>query len=489
MAETKGPKINYTKRSFTTRDNLGINAAGTSYQAELCPVVNTVTPRAFYWMFAVWNFYDYWQNYHTAKRTWKDFEENFQKRNDYFFILANLLTENSDRDNLVGKDNCMALLKKYGDGPYEYERYYFVSHYGGMQYYVPGCSTLGFITNVDGDGNELPFPKITEKVGVPLAKAFEAVIRDTEYYRSYRLRDVPIPREVLLELGSRLSLAMDDMDECKALFRKALFEPQNTVLFSNEKLIRSKDYLLFLNRKYGFRRLPASGMRRSLYDYFCPSGEHEADLPENLREIATEWEVAIGRQYFALSIELIWKYMLLELTLPMNLDRWVSACLRDAKWSVDIQAPLKSISDDTVFGFDKREQLLSVGSRGSKDVSKNLETALLVLLSVCNRFKGRSDVRPEHLMIGGRISVAELSRLVEEGLEKPVSDLLAFVMVNWVVKRHEEVAFRKMTEGRDGFFIEKIDDLYYHKVDHYPDFTGNRMLQLMNVLDDLDMLE
>ena len=489
MAVSKGPKINYTKRSFTTRDNLGINAAGTSFQAELCPVVNTVTPRAFYWMFAVWNFYDYWQNYHTAKRSWKDFEENFQKRNDYFFILANLLTVNSDRDNLVGKDNCTVLLKKYGDGPYEYERNYFVSHYGGMQYYVPGCSTLGFITEVDGDGNTLPFPKITEKVGVPLARAFEAVIRDTEYYRSYRLRDVPVPREVLLELGSRLSLAMNDMDECKGLFRKALFEPQNTVLFSNEKLIRSKDYLLFLNRRYGYRKLPASGIRRALYDYFCPGGEHEADLPDNLREIATEWEVAIGRQYFALSIELIWKYMLLELTVPMDLDRWVSACLKDAKWSVDIQAPLKTISDDAVFEFEKREQILSAGSRGSKDVSKNLETALLVMLSVCNRFKGRSDVRPEHLMIGGRISVAEFSRLVEAGREKPVSDLLAYIMVNWVVKRHEEVAFRKMTEGRDGFFIEKIDDLYYHKVDTFPDYTGNRMLQLMNVLDDLDMLE
>ena len=489
MAVSKGPKISYTKRNFTTRDNLGINAVGTSYQAELCPVVNTVTPRAFYWMFAVWNFYDYWQNYSTEKRTMKDFEENFQKRNDYFFILANLLTENSDRDNLVGKDNCAALLEKYGDGPYEYERYYFVSHYGGMQYYVPGCSTLGFITEVDANGNTLPFPKITEKIGVPLAKAFEAVIKDTEYYRSYRLRNVPVPRNVLQELGGRLSLAMDDMEECKELFRSALFEPQHTILFQNEKLIQSKDYLLFLNRKYGFRKLTPAEMRGVLYDYFCPGGVHEKELPEGLREIATEWEVAIGRQYFALSIELIWQYMLLELNSPMDLNRWVNTCLNDASWTIDRKAPLGSIADKAVFEYEQREKILAPSARVSTGVyRKNLETALLVMLSVCNRFRNRSDVHPQDLEIGGRISVSELTRMMDEDHEKSVEEMLAFIMVNWVVRRHEEVAFRKMTEGRDGFFIEKIDDLYYRKVYHSPGYTGNRMLQLMSVLDDLDML-
>lgn len=91
METTKGPRINYSHRNFTTRDNLGINSAGTSYQADLCPVINTVTPRAFYWAFAVWNYYDYWLNYRTEKKSVNDFEVNFLKRNDYFFVLANLL--------------------------------------------------------------------------------------------------------------------------------------------------------------------------------------------------------------------------------------------------------------------------------------------------------------------------------------------------------------------------------------------------------------
>ena len=56
------PLLNDTTRRFTTRDNLGITGATTSLQSELCPVINTVTPRAFYWPFMVWNYYEYLRN-------------------------------------------------------------------------------------------------------------------------------------------------------------------------------------------------------------------------------------------------------------------------------------------------------------------------------------------------------------------------------------------------------------------------------------------
>ena len=87
---TKGPKINYSNRNFTTRDNLGINAAGTSFQAELCPVINTVTPRAFYWAFATWNYYDYWQNYKTDKRSLNDFEVKKLSRSQNVTLIPKL---------------------------------------------------------------------------------------------------------------------------------------------------------------------------------------------------------------------------------------------------------------------------------------------------------------------------------------------------------------------------------------------------------------
>ena len=61
-------------------------------------------------------------------------------------------------------------------------------------------------------------------------------------------------------------------------------------------------------------------------------------------------------------------------------------------------------------------------------------------------------------------------------------------MSEWILRRHEAVSFRKMMEGRDGYFVEKIDGKYYHKSDAYPDYTGNRLMQLKSVMIDLDMM-
>ncbi len=485
---TKGPKINYTKRNFTTRDNLGINAAGASFQAELCPVITTVTPRAFYWAFAVWNYYDYWKNYKTSKRSDANFEKNFLKRNDYYFVLANLLTEGSDRDNLVGKDNCSADLVKNPVGPYPYNRDYFISPYGGMQYYMSGCSTLGFVTSIDNDGNILPFAKITEKRGVPLAVAFEKRIKDTEYYHSYRLHDIPIPKPVLEELGSVLNLDMNGMEECKKLLRDSFFEVTRNTLFDNSSLILTKDFLLSFMPQYDSGMINAAQVREILYDCFAPGKEKKAKLPENLQKISTAWEAVIGRQYFTLCIELIWKYMLIQLTVPMDLNTWISTCINNTKWTIDRTAPVESFLLDTDMEYVERERILSEGARGSKTVSKNLENALKVLFSIYKRFSSRSDVDPYYLSVGDDISITEFIRLVEGYRHSQVSELLIYIMINWVVKRHETVAFRKMVDGRDGFFIEKIDGRYYQKFISYPDFTGNRMMQLIHVMKDLDML-
>ena len=54
----KGPQLNKLKKNFTTRDSLGIEGVATSIAADICPVVTTVTPRAFYWPFLVWIYYD-----------------------------------------------------------------------------------------------------------------------------------------------------------------------------------------------------------------------------------------------------------------------------------------------------------------------------------------------------------------------------------------------------------------------------------------------
>ena len=124
----------------------------------------------------------------------------------------------------------------------------------------------------------------------------------------------------------------------------------------------------------------------------------------------------------------------------------------------------------------------------SKAVSQNLENALKVLLSLYNRFSGREDIPPEYLQVGDTISLYEFIIWIDNHKESPALELLTFIMINWVVRRHELIAFRKMTEGRDGYFVEIVDGKYYPKFITTADFTGNRMIQLMTVMKDLGML-
>ena len=42
-----GPRLNDFTTNFTTRDSLGVESVATSISAEICPIINTVTPRPF----------------------------------------------------------------------------------------------------------------------------------------------------------------------------------------------------------------------------------------------------------------------------------------------------------------------------------------------------------------------------------------------------------------------------------------------------------
>ena len=95
----KGPILNNISKSFTTRDSLGIEGVATTIQASICPIINTVTPRVFYWPFLVWIYYDYYLCFGTEKVDFNAFSQ-YLKRQDYFFVMANLLIEGSDQSNM-----------------------------------------------------------------------------------------------------------------------------------------------------------------------------------------------------------------------------------------------------------------------------------------------------------------------------------------------------------------------------------------------------
>ena len=487
----KGPRFNDTTERFTTRDSLGIEGPTATIQGELCPVVTTVTQRAFYWIFLIWNYYDFHVNYNGKKQKESDFDKGFLRKNDYFFVLSSLIAE-LDTTRLNGVEKTSQDLSDNQTGPYTRNESYLQTRFGGMQYFNAGCITLGFITDVSQDGKTTyEIPRITKELGVPMGQAFERVIQNTSYYKNYRLTNDPVPRDVLQEFGETVSLNLKGFYECKQLLRKALFETPKNSYLNNEKLILSKDYVKYYREHDGYLPSTLKELRKVLFDVYSPRGEAE-QIPSELAGIAADWEIVVGRQYFTIAIELIWKYMLEQLVgkAPMDAAAWINGCLHSASWTMDLTRPLSSYISECNYSFEVREVMISKGARGSSGSStlQNIETGIRVLLSLYNRFSRRSDINEEYLAMGRDVSLSKLISLVDEYAKKPVSEFIAFIMTNWIIHKHERTAIEKLYYGRDGFFFERIDDKFSHKSSMYPDYQGIRLQQLTQVLKDLDML-
>lgn len=488
----RGPKLNNISKNFTTRDSLGIEGVATTLQAEICPVVNTVTPRAFYWPFMVWIYYDFYKYSGIQEHTVEAFD-NYLKRQDYFFVLATLLTEGSDQSNLVGKQQSQIDIDDNPNGPYPYNKAYFKTRYGGMQYYNAGCLSMYFITNEDPENNkDLSFPALRPE-GEKMAKAFESVIKDTEYYRSYRRNDEAVPRSVLEEYGKVIKFDMDGFDECKSILRHYMFEDDRAIQLTNRSrlLTECATYIKLIVKDNKVEDLSPQVCRVLFYDRTLPSGEKLA-LPDDCIPIANKWEIVIGRMYFTSGVEMFWKYMLEQLNEPLTLKEWFVSALKASDFGWDIQQPLSNVIDECKYGHEDLESMITATARRNTS-SYSIENGVKVILSVYNRFRERSDIKDEKAYFdygldSQSISLSQMISKIDEYRNRSIEDFIVFVMHYWIVEQHYMTALDKMIQGRDGFYYEIIDGRYIRKHEFVLDFQGIRMIQLAQVMRDLDML-
>lgn len=485
----KGPILNNNSRSFTTRDSLGIESVAASISRELCPIVNTVTPRAFYWPFMVWIYYDFYKYSGIEEHTVEVFDKSYLKRQDYFFVLSQLLVNAEDQYNLVGKQNTEDDVLKNKTGMYTYNPNYFVSRYGGMQYYNAGCITLDYIREYDVDNNRYySFPKIT-KAGEHMALAFQEKIKDTEYYKKYRLNDVPVPKDVLIEYGKVINLSMKGFDDCKSDLIKHLFEIKTP---NNLRLNDSARYIKHIFEKYEMTDATLASYRAILFDEFSTRGKNE-DAPDDLKYVINGWEIVVGRQYFTSGLECIWKYMLEQIYFPHTKREWMDTCIKNSEWSFDIKKKLSDVIGRFNYDFETREDMIYNASHYKKPETM-VENGLKIVLSMYNRFVDRSDFDSDAAQFlywgndSASISFEELIERVEEYKNRPVEDFLKFIMDQWLMEQHYLTAFEKMVQGRDGFYYDIVDGHYSYKHSFDIAFQGIRLFQLAHVMKDLDLL-
>ena len=492
------PIFNNTTNRFSSRDCLGIESVFATISAELCPIVNTVTPRAFYWPFMCWIYYDFYKYSGIKSRDVNTFDMEFLKRQDYFFVLANLLLKQEDPQlkvdefNLVGKLNTAIDINNNPDGPFPYNRKYFQTTYGGMQYYNAGCLTMHFITGEDEDGILIKGIPLLTQYGEKMALAFQNVIKNTRYYQEYRLRDVPVPKDVLVEYGKVINLGLVGFDECKSLLRYHLIN-RNPNLVANTRLART----VYAETKN--HQLSPSAARYYLFDYYSPRSENHTFFAD-FQQTIIGWELAIGRQYLTAGIEGIWKYMLNILDKPMTFKEWSDKAFSAMGLSY-LNRSVNEILLECNYSFAVREKMVE-NIRHNKKNPLMAENGLRLALSIYNRFSERSDLgNAERFLDYGRgrvfglgsLSYTEWGEIILLHKTLSVRELLLYVMKNCIVEQHIRTCNDKLmrpSQSINGFFFERVDDRFIkNQYGFQVDFQGNRFIQLMQVMKDLDMFD
>ncbi len=484
----KGPRLNNISRNFTTRDSLGIEGVATSISAEICPIVNTVTPRPFYWAFITWCYYDFYNTCDVKDRS-ADNVYKYVKMQNYFLALASNITNSDGTNGFTGADTIRERIDLNQES-FSYNEKYLKTILSNMGYYPAGLFTMGFIVDADPETFEkLKYPHLT-KEGEKLAKAFEEVFSQTRYYKEYRKMEKSVPREVLIELSEFININLNNFDEVKRILIDHLFKKE-----SQKKLIESHNYLKFIYKNYKPDNLNTSKCREIFYDYFSPYGENKYEYPDEFQEIVNSWEIVVGRQYFATGLEMIWKYMLENLNSPKLYKKWFNDCLSNSKITFQLNDKLGNLIPLCNYNYSDREKMIADAKSKSSNHQSNIENGIKLILSVYNRLNNRDDFSKDNKnyynygMDNNSISLNEFFKLVDEYKDKTIEEFVKHIMYFYLLNQHMNTAFEKMIQGRDGYYVEKIENEYVRKENFYFDFQGIRMVQLSMVMQDLNVLE
>ena len=487
MKETKkGPKINKITRDLTTRDSLGIESVATSISGEICPIVNTVTPRPFYWAFIMWGFYDFYNNCNTEDRKSTNVYKYIKMQN-YFLGLASVLINPEVSISFTGTETIKSKVNTEQEY-YTYDETY-LKNISNMVYYPAGLYTMGLIVDENPETLEkYKYPHITPS-GERLAKAFDKVFSQTEYYKKYRNTGLNIPKNILIELGNAIKINLDGFDEVKNILKEYLFNRER-----NTKLIESHNYLRYIFKTEKIENINTYSYRKIFYDYYSVRGDLKKKYPDELKEIIDGWEIVIGRQYFTAGLEMIWKFMLECLNIPKTKENWFSTCIEESTFDFDINGKLENIIKECNFNFEEREKMISNASSERLSHESNIENGIKIILSVYNRFIDRDDFSKDNLYFynygadRNSISFNDFFEIVKVYSTKSIKEFIIFIMNNYLLLQHLNTAFEKMIQGRDGYYVEKIENLYARKEFFTLFFQGIRMIQLTSVMRDLNIL-
>lgn len=479
----KGPKFNNIKRKFVYRNSMGYDEVINSLQDKTSPIITNVTDNIYYFSFIVWSMNDYLSNTSVEQRTSSNMDNYFKLQN--FFFTTSFLLNNIDLTGASGSQYIQDYVKKNESDTFIYDENYIDTLQTTMGYYKPGLDPLFLIKSETLEGEQLPCPQVTS-YGKELAEVFENIIKDTEYFKNYRQSDT-VPKNVLKELGNKVNIYMKGMDSLQRKMEEVLFNNK----YNKDNLISvtlNKDFLIYTKNKYNcdIRK----DIRKIEFDYYSPRSLNYK-IPRELERTAKEWEIVMGRQYFTLGLNMIWKHMLNILNKPMTEEQWMNNAKEEIIKDLDNEITLDKLRLNCNYSYEEREEMIKAGV---KIIQSNLLVdGLKLILSIYNRFENRDDLGKEYEEMFGikddfdTIPLVLFFENIKNYKNNKAIDYLEMLMKK-LIRQNKIIGYKKLKRGKNAYYYEYSNGYYFKIANFEYDYSGNRLINVIRALEDLNML-
>lgn len=480
-----GPIFNNIKTKDAFRSSLGIEETINTMQANLCQAINSNTPYAYYFAFILWCFYDYEKTTDKGQYNAND-AYAYLKRQNFFFSLSHILKNH----NIVGAIgyNYITTNIDLTQEKFAYEKDYLQSMQS-LDYYLPGLDTLQLLKFENLNGERLSHPTVTE-YGKKLCIIFESTIINTDYFLKYKNTNSFVPKDALVELANTISINLANSQALKEELKEIFFN--NKYVDLSEGLIASKDLILYVTSKYG-KEVLQNDIRNVLFDYFSPKA-YAYEYPKELNDIIKKWELVTARRYFTLGLSIIWKYMLPLIEEPTSFNEWLNKSVNNYNFELPLNDKVGKVIDIINLDYKEREEIINKCKKDGFADDKAISDGLKLLLYVYKRFVNRNDLNNNLTYIvnsdSDTLPLYTYFNLVNNYLDKPLYELMEYIMMNYLILQNEKTAYRKLVnENKNSYHFEKLSDKYVLLRHYYFNLGRDRLVTLTGIMEQLGMLD
>lgn len=472
----KGPIINNHKGRIVTRDPLGVLGVSQSIVGDICPIINSVTPNAFYWVFLNWIYYDYYVIRRLDLRT-KITLDDYVRTLNFYVVLGNKLN-NINYTNMLGSNYFSKNIKEDKNSYTYYPNY--VKDLTVIYYYRGALTRANLISYIDKDDNPLDHILYLDK-GIALGESLHKYLKDTKMYKEYILNNnyKDIPKDVIKEFANIASFDMKNLDEAKKLLRYDFFN-EIPELKIQEKLIKHFYYDLDI------KDIKEEKVRKYLFNYYSKRWDNNTP-PEYLKKVMPGWEVLVNRHYFVAVLYMLFSYFVINLK-TIDYKEYLNILTSD----VD-NVKLGDFLNNNKLRAEEIENILNTSDMNhiNKDIVIN---CCKILSSIYYSLNNRLDLNNEYLEkdnYGTSISLKELLESIEIYKNKTLKEYALYILENYIIKQHQNTARRKYLSGEYNYYFVVENELIY-KVNNTSDLIGLQSLrieQTFQVMKTIGMLE